>query len=39
MGAEFGAVFDALWTHGDENRLERIAEAQLATAQMGGVRR
>ena len=39
MGAEFGAVFDALWTHGDENRLERIVEAQLATAQMGGVRR
>lgn len=39
MGAEFGAVFDALWTHGDENRLERIAEAQLATAQIGGVRR
>ena len=39
MGAEFGAVFDALWTHGDENRLERIAEAGLATAQMGGVRR
>ena len=39
MGAEFCAVFDALWTHGDETRLERIAEAQLATAQMGGVRR
>ena len=30
LGAEFGAIFDALWTHGDENRLERLAEAKLA---------
>ena len=30
LGAEFGAIFDALWTRGDENRLERIAEAKLA---------
>lgn len=39
MGAEFGAIFDSLWIHGDETRLERIAEAQLATAQMGGIKR
>lgn len=38
LGEEFSAVFDSLWTHGDETRLERIAEAQLATAQKGGKR-
>ena len=30
LGAEFRAVFDALWTHGDESRLERLAEVKLA---------
>ena len=30
LGAEFVAIFDALWTHGDEKRLERLAEAKLA---------
>ena len=30
IGKEFGAIFDALWTHGDEARLERLAEAKLA---------
>ena len=30
LGAEFGAIFDALWTHGDESKLERLAEAKLA---------
>ena len=30
LGAEFGAIFDALWTRGNENRLERLAEAKLA---------
>ena len=39
MGAEFGAIFDALWTHGDESRLERIAEAKLATREEGGIRK
>ena len=29
LGAEFGAIFDSLWTHGDESRLELIAEARL----------
>lgn len=41
MGAEFCAVFDALWTHGDEARFERIQESNLALAstQRGGIRR
>ena len=26
VGREFGAMFDSLWAHGDERRLERIAE-------------
>ena len=39
MGAEFCAIFDSLWTHGDETRLERIAEAKLATSQKRGLRR
>ena len=39
LGAEFGAIFDALWTHGDEERLERIAEAKLAYMPRGGIRR
>ncbi len=30
LGAEFGAIFDSLWSHGDESRLELIAEARLA---------
>ena len=37
LGAEFGAIFDALWTHGDENKLERLAEAKLAKE--GGIKR
>ncbi len=39
LGAEFGAIFDSLWTHGDESRLERIAEAKLASMPGGGIRR
>ena len=39
LGAEFGAIFDALWTHGDEERLDRIAEAKLADMPRGGIRR
>ena len=30
LGPEFGAIFDSLWAHGDESRLELIAEARLA---------
>lgn len=39
LGAEFGAIFDALWTHGDESKLERLAEAKLAEMSEGGIRR
>ena len=39
LGAEFEAVFDALWTHGDESKLERLAEAKLAKMSGGGIRR
>ncbi len=34
LGAEFVAIFDSLWTHGDESRLELIAEARLTN--LGG---
>ena len=30
LGSEFLAMFDAFWTHGDENRIERLAEAKIA---------
>ena len=36
LGAEFGAIFDSLWVHGDESRLEQLAEIKLAG---GGLRR
>ena len=39
LGAEFGAIFDALWTHGDESKLERLAEVKLAETLKGGIRR
>lgn len=39
LGAEFGAIFDALWTHGDESKLERLAEAKLAEMPGGSIRR
>ena len=39
LGAEFGAIFDALWTHGDESKLERLAEAKLAEMPEGGIRK
>ena len=29
IGPEFGAIFDALWTHGDESRLEILQEIKL----------
>ena len=29
LGNEFIAIFDALWTHGEEDRLERLAEIRL----------
>ena len=39
LGAEFGAIFDALWAHGDESKLERLAEAKLAEMPRGGIRK
>ena len=39
LGAEFGTIFDALWTHGDESKLERLAEAKLAEMPGGGIRK
>ena len=39
LGAEFVAIFDALWTHGDESRLERLAEAKLAEMPEGDIKK
>lgn len=39
LGAEFGAIFDALWIHGDESKLERLAEAKLAEVPSEGMKR
>ena len=39
LGAEFGAIFDALWMHGDENKLERLAEVKLTKKLRGDIRR
>ncbi|MEG2053171.1 MAG: hypothetical protein RRZ92_04400, partial [Bacilli bacterium] len=39
MGSEFGAQFDALWTHGEDSRLEKIQEVRLALKQGGGIRK
>ena len=30
FGAEFETIFDALWVHGDEERLEKLAEVKLS---------
>ena len=37
LGPEFGSIFDAIWTHGDERRLELIAEEKLMEQGMGGI--
>lgn len=39
LGTEFEAIFDALWTHSDESKFERLAEAKLAEMPGGGIRR
>ena len=42
VGAELRATFESMWTHGDERRLERLAEIQMAEADslsQGGIRR
>ena len=40
VGAEPRAAFESMWTHGDERRLEKLAEVQMADIlSQGGVRR
>ena len=41
LGAEIGATFDNLWVHGDDKRLEKIAELRLMRedTRSGGVDR
>lgn len=42
IGAEPRAAFESMWTHGDERRLERLAELQMIEADslsQGGIRR
>lgn len=36
LGPEFGAVFDSLWAHGDETRMETIAEIRAYELSGGG---
>ena len=35
LGGEPCAIFDSLWTHGDESRMEIVAEARLANSRGG----
>ena len=35
LGVEFGAIFDLLWAHGEEARLEKIKETRLANKSEG----
>lgn len=39
LGAEILATFDSLWSHGDEARLEKIAELKLAELSEGGIKK
>ena len=40
VGAEPRAAFESMWTHGDERRLEKLAEVQMADSlSQGGVRK
>lgn len=39
LGAEIRAVFDVLWTHGDESKLEILAELELGETLGGGIRK
>ena len=39
LGAEYRAIFDALWTQGDERKLEILAEEKLNEISEGGIRR
>lgn len=39
LGPEIGATFDSLWSHGDEARLEKIAELKMAELSEGGIQK
>lgn len=40
VGAEPRAAFESMWTHGDDRRLEKLAEVQMADSlSQGGIRR
>ncbi len=39
LGPEIGATFDSLWSHGDESRLEKIAELKMVELSEGGMSR
>ena len=40
LGAEPRAVFESMWTHGDEKKLDRLAEVQMADSlSQGGIRK
>ena len=39
LGAEYGILFDTMWIHNDNSRLERIAEARLPEEQKGGIKK
>lgn len=39
LGPEIRATFDTLWTHGDEKRLEKIAELKMAEFTEGGMKK
>ncbi len=39
LGAEIGATFDSIWAHGDEIRLEKLAEIKMKTLSKGEMKR
>ena len=40
VGAEPRAAFESMWVHGDERRLERLAELQMTDSlSQGGIRK
>ena len=39
LGAEYEILFDTMWIHNDNSRLERIAEARLPEEQKGGIKK
>lgn len=39
LGPEICATFDSLWSHGDEDRLEKIAELKISELSEGGMKK